>query len=402
MRSPDAGRLGLAPLARLPAVAALPLLLLLPSAAAGQAPVGAALVEELRFAEDEAAGVYLGYVRYLSVGPDGSIYAADPQIPAVLVFDARGRFVRQLGRPGDGPGEFRSITGMGWAEGVVWAADRSRMRAVIFSPAGDLLDTRSAGIIEVQGGERPSQLAGVLADGSLLMLGPPRAGAGGSILQPAPLVRLRPTGATPASDTLLHVRQTVATASVVVGGARREVALPVPRNDDRWALAPGSDAVARATAVEANGVIVGYRIHVFELDGSVRFETAVEHEPIRVTAEERDRFVATLADRLQSMDSGMPRSAAVRTARGLIPAVDTRMAIDLLEMGTDGRVWIHRRDQPGQLSVLDARTGRVEARVGLPGGRYPGMGIHAMDGDHVWMVETDAFGVRSIVRYAVR
>ena len=40
--------------------------------------------------------------------PDGSIYVADSQAGVVRQYDANGRFVRDFGRQGTGPGEFNS------------------------------------------------------------------------------------------------------------------------------------------------------------------------------------------------------------------------------------------------------------------------------------------------------
>ena len=69
-----------------------------------------ALIPELRLGSiegsaEEAFGRIVGVV----VGREGEIVIADSQGPSLRVFDATGAFVRNLGRPGEGPGEYRRI-----------------------------------------------------------------------------------------------------------------------------------------------------------------------------------------------------------------------------------------------------------------------------------------------------
>jgi 6-bladed beta-propeller len=58
---------------------------------------------------DSSAFAMVGSVRWLS---DGRLVVADVAASRLLVFDATGRFVRPLGRRGDGPGEFRNVGGI--------------------------------------------------------------------------------------------------------------------------------------------------------------------------------------------------------------------------------------------------------------------------------------------------
>ena len=49
----------------------------------------------------------LGLVREAAMDEEGNVYLLDTQLVTVLVYDADGQFVAELGRDGDGPGEFR-------------------------------------------------------------------------------------------------------------------------------------------------------------------------------------------------------------------------------------------------------------------------------------------------------
>lgn len=70
------------------------------------------LREVWRAGGDEDDAVLMGQIGAAISGPAGEVYALDSQLAQVLVFAADGRFLRTLGREGDGPGEFRQPTGL--------------------------------------------------------------------------------------------------------------------------------------------------------------------------------------------------------------------------------------------------------------------------------------------------
>src|SRR5690348_623389 len=62
------------------------------------------LVEELSIGVVDGAEEYVfGDVADLALGPDGSLYVLDRKVPIVRQFDAKGKFVRNIGRAGSGP-----------------------------------------------------------------------------------------------------------------------------------------------------------------------------------------------------------------------------------------------------------------------------------------------------------
>jgi len=71
--------------------------------------------------------------------PDGGAIVADVQVPAVLQFSAQGAFVRQLGRKGEGPGEYLDISGLASLDsGRVLVRD-PRRALMVFGSDGKLL-----------------------------------------------------------------------------------------------------------------------------------------------------------------------------------------------------------------------------------------------------------------------
>ena len=70
----------------------------------------ARLVEEASIGAVDAAGAadeyLLGSVNALAVG-ENRIYVLDRQVPTIRVYDFEGRYIRDIGREGSGPGEYR-------------------------------------------------------------------------------------------------------------------------------------------------------------------------------------------------------------------------------------------------------------------------------------------------------
>ncbi len=69
---------------------------------------------------------------------DSLLYVSQPEEHAILVLDQRGRQVRRIGRPGEGPGEFKSIATMGFKGDTLWVHDGVLRRITFFSATGSV------------------------------------------------------------------------------------------------------------------------------------------------------------------------------------------------------------------------------------------------------------------------
>ena len=105
-------------------------------------------VPRLVIGHDESKGeLYLfGSIAGAASLSDGRIVVSDRQPPGVRMFDSVGAFVRQIGRVGQGPGEYTSVGGV-----VVLAGDTFAVRGgyvgratQVFDPGGDFVRTLSA------------------------------------------------------------------------------------------------------------------------------------------------------------------------------------------------------------------------------------------------------------------
>jgi len=101
----------------------------------------ARLVEEVSIGSSEGDDAYL-FGRVRSITCDGErIFILDAAVPVVRVYDLEGRHLTDIGREGDGPGEFRrprSIT-INPADGTLFLRDGQNSRINIYSPQGDPL-----------------------------------------------------------------------------------------------------------------------------------------------------------------------------------------------------------------------------------------------------------------------
>jgi hypothetical protein len=75
----------------------------------------------------------------IAVDDHGEIYVGNGGSASVRVFDAEGRFLREFGRSGQGPGEFRSINAIWFAGDTVVVVDRRAFRASLFGRDGTFL-----------------------------------------------------------------------------------------------------------------------------------------------------------------------------------------------------------------------------------------------------------------------
>ena len=104
---------------------------------------GAQLVEELSIGVDRGEPAYM-FGRVVSVwATDARIYVVDRQVPAVRVYDQQGRHLHDIGRPGQGPGEYERPSSVATLpDGRIAVRDYgSGVRIHVFSPEGDVLDT---------------------------------------------------------------------------------------------------------------------------------------------------------------------------------------------------------------------------------------------------------------------
>ena len=104
---------------------------------------------------------------------DGTIVVADRGANELRLFDAAGGFIRSLGGPGEGPGEFQLLNEV-WTRGdTILVSDNMQSRISVFERGGDVLETTPVEVAPGRGSRSPKS---EFADGTLLVLNAPSGG----------------------------------------------------------------------------------------------------------------------------------------------------------------------------------------------------------------------------------
>jgi hypothetical protein len=107
----------------------------------------ATLVPELTTGVVDGPPEYtLADVTELLVALDGSLFILEyPSLggaPSLRQYDASGKFIRNVGRDGDGPGEYRTPTGLAQLpDGRILLSDVRGNRINVYSASGEPLET---------------------------------------------------------------------------------------------------------------------------------------------------------------------------------------------------------------------------------------------------------------------
>jgi hypothetical protein len=84
--------------------------------------------------EDE----FFGVITQIRTDKAGNVYLLDQQLAVVKIFSSEGEFVREIGREGEGPGEFRFPTGMFFLDdGTVAVLQVQPGKIVLLTPEGE-------------------------------------------------------------------------------------------------------------------------------------------------------------------------------------------------------------------------------------------------------------------------
>jgi len=101
------------------------------------------LITEKQIGMDDGPDEFLfAYLTDIAVNSKGDIYVSDRQLNEIRKFDKNGNYLSTLGHPGQGPGEFQSVSKIFVnSHDEMIAFDNMMGRISVFSDKGDLLET---------------------------------------------------------------------------------------------------------------------------------------------------------------------------------------------------------------------------------------------------------------------
>lgn len=353
----------------------------------------------------------------------GNLYVLDRQASRITVVDRDGAFVREIGRAGEGPGEFRmpmAFTVM--ADGRVVVADLGHRAYQLFAPSGAFERMVSMGDGDVirLGDMAPVPGANaVLSGGSgnvVAMRGGPGGGGAAAAEPPGrPIERIDLGGRTAVATTITRAwqapRESAGPERLQGGGMSFSVSMASPRTWEpdllMGALPDGGVAYADSST---------WSVKVLGPSGSVQRVLRRPFRPRPVTPrmqeDERARRLAELdageGPRMRMMVQGPGGGAAQAVSpdamnemmRGRIAQMQFYHELPVLmalRTSWSGKIWAQRRGdaptEPGPIDVLTA-DGRYAGT--FPQGATAMPNAFGPDGLAAW-VERDDFDVPVVV-----
>jgi hypothetical protein len=344
------------------------------------------LVEELRIGDPEGGDDYgFAFVAGIAVDSAGTMAVADPTMKSVRLYDADGRFLRQVGHDGSGPGEYRSPASLAYLpDGRLLVRDAGNRRVIVYARDGAPLDAFPLG-----SGLSARWSLVVDTGGRINALVIGRTGSGWPHMG-----YRRMDGAGVVLDTLFEPRR------------GDEVRNPAPYEPTAsWSLHP--------TGGYVGGLNDRYALHLLRPDGRVLRIERTDVAALPVSDAER----AALEEERQD---ALLRSRERHLAQPFRPIPDVKPAFHYVRAADDGRIWVlthqpslerpadptdtrpiserpSRWYEPTAYDVFEA-DGTFLARVPFPPRALP----HVMQGEHVWGVTRDSLDVPYVVRWRLQ
>jgi len=321
----------------------------------------------------------------LAIGPDGVLAVRQSQASQVLLFDRSGKQVGSVGRGGEGPGEFRATSRVGWLGSTLWVSDSRAARLTTFPDLGT--GEVATKMYPVRGlpprGSRPrfvySSPVGLRGRDTLMMAFQVAAG------DPSPLYGDRITyGLLPLAtgDTVIEVAQ------VELG--ERQVDLPgggvtvLPFPELSFARYTSSiDLLTTAVVRDDRSDSVAVRIRQVQTRGGTQSEFDAVIPVHEIPNSVRDSVANSFVERM-----------------GVSPSIpDIYPPLKDFLQGPLGEVWLEyaNAQDEGRSYAVFTRSGQPTGSLTLP----PGMRVGAVDVDGVWVLEKDEFDVEHLTRFRV-
>lgn len=332
------------------------------------------LTEDLRVSETEA--FYFGSITALDITSDGRIVVADRAASNIKLLRPDGSLLDTLGGPGEGPGEFQTLTRVGVdARDSLYALDLQRAQITVYAPADPYERHR---ILTVPRDQGFMTLLYVLPNGRL-------AGSFGSSMAPEDgITRPAPSAVRPIDDTgtpgdtlLLDRSRQMAFAFGENGGFTAD-AVPFSRET--------------VTAVGPSGRLYhgwtdSLHVEAHSLDGTSEPVASVPTDPVPVTEAARDSALNDLDKEVRSM------------AASALP--DTKPAFTAMTVSDRGRIWVKRpAEHPDAETIpwwiLDPETKTVR-QTQLP----PEVEIMVVRDGKAYGTTTTEMGAPAVVRYQI-
>ncbi len=354
----------------------------------------------VRFGDAEGPGA-LSSVFDVDVSSDGRVIVSEPTFGRVAVFDPDGTYSHEVGRKGQGPGEFQYPGNLGWRADTLTVLDFSS-GIYLFSVDGTYHEKIGFAGPAPDGHTLPVRPILALADGTVLAMSP--VGVSTAISgRVADEVWLKTARDGAVLDTVLSLPLAGRYVSITGAGPSGEAVSagthPIVGPPTVTAPANGAFLLTWNPVPEPDGD-GGHSISVMRVDlhGDTILSAPIPLTPLPFTDAHADSISAARAPGL--IRRGLTEGAATSAWRSQAEWPDYWPAVSAVLVADDGEVWLRRELAAGdsiRWDVLGSDLDRVGTVV-LPAA----LDAKVTTGRAVYGVELDSLDVPTVVKYEIR
>jgi hypothetical protein len=330
----------------------------------------------------------------MALGPSGHLFVSQPQDRAVRVYTESGELLRTIGRPGDGPGEFRSILSIGFVEDSLYVVDSALRRVSFFAEDGDHLVTRMSTGSALREPFGPPIPVLPLKDGTAVAVFPQPVES----TERSPYVRIDLEGQV--LDTVGWQEARGRRVSLARGTAVAGVGHPFPESPLVTMVGGTETMIVVDRPAPTQPGRSEFRVTWASFDGDTLWTRGYPYVPAPIAPAFADSAIATVIEspalRMMYPEPDQARDALLDQVA--IPRFHP--PVHAVEVADDGEIWIAREPagEEGREWLVLEPTGEIAARVLLPSA----VRVRVIRGDLVWGVYTDELDVPYLVRYRIR
>jgi len=347
----------------------------------------------------------LGLTRVTQVvfGPQDNLYIAQSSENEIRVYDLKGDLLCRIGHDGEGPGEFRGISAIGFIGDTLFVTDPALRRFNLLEPDGRYLNSFSwtsiaDAIPRPPVFYIPSGPQLVLDDGSALTQQGFGFMPGETREMPVPWLRI--WRAAPQQATIAIERFDLGEVQTLTEQGHDFMFYPPIHDGPIYQLmADGSGLVIIERPIASGPERHTFRLVKISPAGDTILVREHTYIPVRIPPGEVDRQITA---ELESYSSGRPAPSREAVARifnqdGFIP--EYYPPVSSIRTGQDGRIWIERQPEDPSERVWNAISpaGEMEGKIRLP----VGVQIMAARGDFLAAVDHDEFDVPYVLVYRI-
>jgi hypothetical protein len=369
------------------------------------------LREDLRIGEAAGEPAYeFSRISWIVVGSDGSLYVVNGASSSIRVFSPQGKFVREIGRRGSGPGEFQFFSSLSLSGDTLYVVDGRSRRVTLMDTSGKLLTTWN---IESNPQTR----------GTMFPVG--RAVGGWYVVPSNPLIQRADQAV--ADTTRIHFTSEpqkgfqAQLRPVVSYPGPRLFGIPYNAAGHLTASYPLFEATPRHSQDGRGNLYVPrayeYRIDVYDVNGRLLRSVTRPHKPVPVKPEWVEAYrkrVATYYDTMKAQHSEWHIARAAEEGKGKLPTRANLPALGRLLVSARGTILVERPDLRPDPVLSELPSGMTRPQQSVydlfdPTGRFLGSAQFAPTFRPLTVTETSILGVARdeldveyVVRYIIR